>query len=79
MISFDAETVTGGTTGSDGFAGAGSTGSKTDGIEGGAFSTLEVTRGSLGSAFFIFRFISRLAAFWARAICFCRTFICLET
>ena len=83
MISFDAETVTGGTTcsgcsgGDDGSGGA--TGSKTDGMPEEGFSTELVTVGSLGCKFFIFNFNSRLASFCARAVAFWRCFIWFAT
>jgi len=82
MISFDAETVTGGATESVG-DGGGAAVSKTDGISGETSSTFVVTLGSLGCANFSFSFnwrlAWRLAAFCARAIAFWRCFICFCT
>ena len=82
MISFDAETVIGGTTWSD--AGGATTWSAVGSDhEFGTDSTPEVIRGSLGCASFIFSFnwrlAWRLAAFCAFAIAFWRCFICFWT
>lgn len=76
----DAETVTGGTTVSEGETTA-SDGGATDSAVGsdhapGDGSRLVVNIGSLGFASFIFFFISRFAAFCARAVWRCRCRIC---
>ena len=70
MISRDAETVTGGATESVGVGGGGVAGSKTDAARGETSSKLVVIIGSLGCKVFILRFMSRFAAFCARAIAF---------